>query len=164
MPPKLISLGLLKIQRFRTEMDDSEPNVIRITDPKVQHLKQLYMTTKTCISWRGVVPRRNSKAVQYILPLPLEHYSTRRGNKGRKGRSTAHEHDAGLVTSIKPTYFTLQGTPPNSAGIKDLPFCKTCIEAKQTRRYSKTPLARSTRPLERTHIDIAGGWISATRI
>jgi len=50
---------------------------------------------------------------------------------------------------------------PNSGvsitGVKDLPFCKTCIEAKQTRQYSKTPRARSTRPLERIHIDIAGG-------
>ncbi|BDD58303.1 hypothetical protein MAP00_009277 [Monascus purpureus] len=42
-------------------------------------------------------------------------------------------------------------------GSKELPFCEVCIQARQTRYYSKVPRSRVTKPLARVHLDIAGG-------
>ena len=43
------------------------------------------------------------------------------------------------------------------SGTKDLPFCDTCHQSRQTRQYGKIPRSRATKPLMRVHLDIAGG-------
>jgi hypothetical protein len=42
-------------------------------------------------------------------------------------------------------------------GSKARPTCHVCLEAKITRRYSRSKTSRATQPLMRIHVDIIGG-------
>ena len=65
------------------------------------------------------------------------------------------------LVHLNPAAILKLARDPNSGivikGSKTLGFCDVCHKAKQTRKVSRTPMPRATKPLARIHIDIAGG-------
>jgi len=164
----LISVGLLKKQGFTIGMSEIDPSPFRITDTEgstfeanLHEKHNIYLLdncTATSRSDTKIVyatvksyPNMNNSA-EDIEEIEVKKVVPQTMTMMQWHRRLGHLNKADILRMARDP-----GSGVKISGIKDLPFCKICVKAKQTRRYSKTPRIRSVRPLERIHIDIAGG-------
>ena len=170
----LVSYGQLDDQGFGLSVSTNSPRFHIITSPQgdtfYAHKTEVSKVYKIgeCVQ----IGNRSSSTAYSAISAPdvssvasfqagsLHKQSTPKSEPPKSHTMTLMEWHQRLAHLNAADILKLARDPKSGVSVKGpktLGFCEICQQAKQTRKISHKPMPRTSRPLARIHVDIAGG-------